>query len=651
MTTKYAKDRPLPVKKRQDRSVTTATQPLVKRKPVLLKRAENWLQQLKQTAKKSLPAQLSPAEQANPVTSLLPYREYYMLYMLNVALPKMGVKNICDLGCKLDFYFYPEQQSRFTTAAEEALPKCLQQAQLSNCELFSPSFYITVFLSPLVSQHHVAGLIIDLKRQTVQYMEPTQNAIWSQAVLRALREQPSLQAFRIVTPPAECLVGLVSQLCPVYSLFYSVLYLLCDCSLEDFTAFLTRQRADLVGVLQGFTVHMWRALEKAGLLKLSLSEEKTLEYKKKIEELKQEGKISQLIKLQDQRRDMERRALALATGRKEKHKLYPTIIQAEQPYQDRPGDPAVVPVEDYRRTPVAFLNVLLQQSKNGCEWPDDMTDQEREEPYQNFWPYRAYYVKYMISKELPQLGYTQGCMSREPRFELLVVLDKEQGYSYNNRVTLSANFLPELQRLLQDQSCDLIPIDLYYADVRKPGVSRHHMSLLVQKSTKRLEFVEPNGTDDIPWIPGMLKALSGVFLEHGMYMDNKQYPPLLQGYTLVPPVESCPVRFQFAGYCAHYTILYHWLKIACANRCDQNAIPRALAQYSEQENLDIINAFTCHMWRVISKLGLLKSLRKLDSLEQELDRATRLQDQALLADVTASKQKVHDRAMILISKS
>lgn len=644
MATKYAKDRPSVIKKRQGKAVTTT---LVTRRPVF-KRAEAWIQQLKKTATKPLPAQLSPTEQASPVTALAPYREYYMLYMLNVALPKMGVKNICDLGCRLDFYFYPEQQSQFTTAAAEALSQCLQHAQCSNCELFSPSFYITVFLSPLVSQHHAAGLIIDLKHQTVQYIEPTHNALWSQAVLKALREQPSLQAFRIVTPPAECLMGLERQLCPLYSLFYSVLYLLCDCSLSDFIAFLPRQRAELVGILQGFTVHMWRSLEKAGLLKLSLSEEKTLEYKKKLAELKQEGQISQLIKLQDERRDMERRALALATGKKEK--LH-TVIAAEQPYQDRPRDPAVVPVEDYRRTPVAFLNVLLQQSKHGCEWPDGMTDEEREEPYQSFWPYRSYYVKYMISKELPQLGYTQGCMSREPRFELLVVLDKKQGYSYNRRIRVSENFVSELQRLLQEPSCNLIPIDLYYADIKNPGDSRHHMSLLVEKSSKRLEFVEPNGTDDIPWIPGMLKALSEIFLKHGIYTDDKQYPPLLPGYTLVPPVESCPVRFQYTGYCAHYTILYHWLKIACANKCGPNDIPKALAQYTEQENLDIINAFTCHMWRVISKLGLLKSLRKLDSLEQELDRALRLQDQALLADVVASKQKVHDRAMNMIGKS
>lgn len=542
-----------------------------------------------------LPSGMTAAEVQSPSNFITPYLEYYQLYMVNHYLPTFGVKSSC--GGFSNFKLEADYSNRtakiltlpqkFNTVVEAAW----SQYRQGQCQLFVPQFYVSVG-----DTLHAASLVVDFKAELIEFVEPT-GADWSTSLFLELtryKSQTVLKSFAVVPAILACVVGLSETECRFFGILYNWLRLLCSCSSMVIRNNLLRYKQKYRSMVSGFICHMWQVVAKAGLLGRGapLSLENTAKYLRQVIKLMEDSKqatgrerqqlVQQIQELQRQREENERWALQLVLPKGEKP-LIP--LQSKTPYQPQPGDPPA-PVSA-KKSPVEFLNLLLAEGKKKCDWPRQMTDKDKEDPYTQFFAYRAYYLRYMLQHELPKLGYTQGCVANK---ELDIALEMITGFHVVSAQPSIAEFEMEVRSLLADPGCNLIVVALGW---NLPGVGGHAMSLVIDTRRRQIEYMEPNGPDTT-WADNVSDFLRRYFSQGVVLKD----------FTFVPPLQACSTRIQYEEYCAHYSLLYNWLRVAC-DSCSANTIASTFAKYSVDQNLKIINAFTCHMWKKMQAVGLL----------------------------------------------
>lgn len=541
-----------------------------------------------------LPSGLTAAEVQNP-NFISPYLEYYQLYMVNHYLPTFGAKNSCGgfSNFKLEAEYTNNNAviltlpQKFNTVAEAAWAQYRQ----GKCQLFVPQFYINV--DDIL---HAVSLVVDFKAEVIEFVEPT-GAEWSTALFLELtkyKSQTVLKSFAVVPAILACVVGLSETECRFFGILYNWLRLLCSCSSMVIRNNLIRYKQKYRSMVSSFVCHMWNVVSKAGLLGRGapLSLENTAKYLRQVIKLGEDSKqatgkerqqlVRQIQELQRQREENEMWALQLVLPKGEKP-VAP--LQSKTPYQPQPGDPPA-PVSA-KKSPVEFLNLLLAEGKKKCDWPREMTAEDRQDPYTQFFPYRAYYLRYMLQHELPKLGYTQGCVTKE---ELDIGLEMITGFHVVSAQPSIEEFEMQVRSLLSDPTCNLIVTRLGW---NLPGVGAHAMSLVIDTRRRQIEYMEPNGPDTT-WADNVSDFLRRYFSK-GVVLKN---------FTFVPPLQACSARIQYEDYCAHYSLLYNWLRVAC-DSCSANTIASTFSKYSVDQNLKIINAFTCHMWKKMRDIGFL----------------------------------------------
>lgn len=313
-------------------------------------------------------------------------------------------------------------------------------------------------------------------------------------------------------------------------------------------------------------------------------------------------------------------------------------------------------VDVAKSTPRQFLQYLLQQGPS-CTFPSQMTAYEREHPYRSFAPLRPYYLQYALTKELPARGFEPGCHTLQLTEKLQL---DSQGLVKPNVKEAQRHFLPEfdkqlskiIQKRLQGQTqCRYVALPIFLrpyvqGDDVFPG---HAMMVIIDLKAQTVEYFEPNGPN-AEWAQLVSSVLKKLFKRS-----------VLSQFTYVPPEQLCPQigsqPVQEGAYCAHYSLLYAWLRVACAD-CSRSQITEDFLRYTPTERLFIVRAFTCHMWLSMEAAGLLGKrpdgrgrLVGRQQLLDYLEQRDRQQSEAEVAKLRDKYQRQQEKAWRLLETS
>lgn len=285
-------------------------------------------------------------------------------------------------------------------------------------------------------------------------------------------------------------------------------------------------------------------------------------------------------------------------------------VQPVQPKKKTPapskGQEVVLPSLTKESKPIEFLKYLLAQSQQ-CQLPKEMTAEQRADPYKQFTYYREFYLTYALTKELPALNITNACYNKKAKIELegttssvqLLLQSPHQvevKFQPIDQPTIEQFYKTYVKAQKQNSDCRLfiVQMGIKVTDLLKRSFG-HQMSLIVDSKTRVIEYMEPNGAESA-WVQSVSEALQKFF-------QSGDTP--LRAYRFEEPMNICPIGIQEGPYCAHYSLLYDWLRVAC-NGCDAKRINSDLSLFAPSQRKAIVNSFTCHMWNSVANAGLLK---------------------------------------------
>lgn len=566
---------------------------------------------VKDNTNRAWPRGMSQEERKEPHASFEHYRPYFMMFMSTHWLPQeMQKQGLKKQVCRGSSQFVLRAQLKSSGEVTLSPPVSIFDTVYKGCQ---QCFLLpTLIVREQGSSHAIATSLV---------MNPIQSQIefsfvalwgeneerWLKPLLTSLRayfkESVLVGIYNVLQTSASNVKLMGAGLHATYHMLHDVLKMLEPES--DIHLFLQQKGRSLRPALDSFIKEAWVTVNNIGLLKKGtpFSLQNTASYEQELEELEEQlaEDISSLRKqrlraqywkLVGVRQKLQEWALSLVMEGVPCVEDIPRSAVSVLPEPGEPGEP-ISPL----RSPVEFLNQLLSQAKEGCHWPAKMSVKDRENPYLAFTFYRPYYLRYMLKTELPQLGYVSGCQLRQEPVTVSILFRDRTDYK-----VLSVWAHPDLdittRRLLQqNKKCRLLLLRLEYK-VMYSQIG-HEMSLVIDLDKQTIEYMEPNGPEVADWIDSVVDALESFF----------QKSQLFKTFTILPPFQVCPTRIQFdKGYCAHYSILYDWLRIACSH-CEDNSIADAFSKYDKESNELIIEAFTCHMWRKMADIGLLEQFR------------------------------------------
>lgn len=576
----------------------------------VLVKMQAYLDQIVQdNIKRAWPKGMTEKERKEPHASFEHYRPFFMMFMSTHWLPQVMQKRQPVKVCKGSSQFVLEAQLQATGEVALRPPVSIFDAVYEGCE---QSFLLpTLVVREQGRSHAIATSLVmnPIQKQTefsFVALWGENEERWLQSLLDSLtayfKESILVDRYKVVRMGSGNIKLMGTGLHGTYHMLHDVLKMLEPGS--DIHLLLEQKGRSLRSVLDSFIKQAWITVSNIGLLKKGapFSLKNTASYEQELEELedqltedtssaRKQRLRAQYWKLVKERQKVQDWALSLVTEGLPMVEDLPDSAASVVPDAGEPGQP-ISPL----RSPVEFLNQLLSQAKEGCHWPSNMSAKDLEDPYLAFTFYRPYYLRYMLQTELPKLGYMSGChLKQEPVTVSILFRDKEE---YQQLSVWAHPDLDSTIRMLlqQNKNCSLLVMRLEWKIMY--SLIGHEMSLVIDLDKQTIEYMEPNGPEDADWIDAVVDALESFF----------QKSQLFRTFKILPPFQVCPIRIQFKPHCAHYSILYDWLRIACSH-CEANAIADAFSKYDKESNELIIEAFTCHMWRKMGDIGLLDQFR------------------------------------------
>lgn len=247
----------------------------------------------------------------------------------------------------------------------------------------------------------------------------------------------------------------------------------------------------------------------------------------------------------------------------------------------------------YNTSCSSFLATLLMAGYSRCSYPPQMTAAQRDDPYVQFAILRDFYIRYMINKELP---HRTGCFSPKLRIRLQVDFNRKGGAVTEAALVVDMKKLDTVLRKQLKKRCRFL---VNLVNVKYTGLQDGHNTVLIfDLHDKIIEYFDPNMESAVE-----LEAIADGLMESTVvreWANGDVRAPVFSTFNFCPMVAG----LQEGPFCAHYSILYMWLRLNCPNASS----PELLAEfmwYTPAERGVIVKAFTCHMWNAMASIGLL----------------------------------------------
>lgn len=215
----------------------------------------------------------------------------------------------------------------------------------------------------------------------------------------------------------------------------------------------------------------------------------------------------------------------------------------------------------------------------------------KNDPYFVLAPFREFIVEYLLlhSKAITCVHFSELVIAIREKMVPFLMYGKPTGRfkkSYPESYQIQGTFDPK-----DDPKCEFIyiPLHLVIFDESNEMVAAHSTILLVDNKNKTIEYFDPNGPSKTSYFHQGEDAAREI--------ATKYYPT----HKFIPMIDFCPLfgdLTQFAGrpYCAHWSLLYAYIRTYCPNLSRKEIVNLLLEK--EEEGYDLVYKFTCFLWEL-----------------------------------------------------